>query len=107
VWSGTLALHVAADVATDQEAGTCVLELAPGSLQILTAGATDEAEPHARPHHLSARLSPGAFTQLAFGFRPVWWIASQPGNDVPDAARPVLDALFPAEPVWIAATDGF
>ena len=106
-YSGTLTLHIAADAATDQQGGTCTLELAPGRLTLAAAGTGDGADASAQPADAPVRLLPGAFTQLLFGSRPVWWLAEQPGNDIPDPARPLLDALFPAEPAWIAATDGF
>jgi hypothetical protein len=128
-WSGRLTLHLTADVTTDQPGGTYVLELAPGRLTLAEPGDGDSggavapnnghgagrlclpdgtvAVGQAQPAGAVARLLPGAFTQLLFGFRPVWWVAEQPGNDLPDPARLLLETLFPVEPAWIAPTDGF
>jgi hypothetical protein len=91
---------VAADEATDQPGGGCILQLAPGRLEL----SAQNAQP---TEGVSVRLTPGAFTQLLFGHRPVWWIAEQPGNDVPEAARRLLETLFPFEPMALVASDGF
>jgi predicted N-acetyltransferase YhbS len=104
-WSGRLVLQVTADPATDQPAGTGVLDFSPGHVRITSAG-TDVPRPEAGGQ-MTVRLTPGAFTQLLFGFRPIWWIATQPGNVIPDAVRVVLETLFPSEPCWIANSDGF
>jgi hypothetical protein len=99
-WSGALTLRIAADPATDQEGGTCALTLASDRLRL--SAPTEEATRTVR-----VRLQPGAFTQLLFGFRPVWWVAQQPGNQIPEPAKRLMETLFPAEPGWIAPTDGF
>lgn len=55
----------------------------------------------------SVGLSPQAFTQILFGFRPVRWIASQPDQEVPRALWPALEVLFPPGTFWIAGSDAF
>ncbi|HEV2124672.1 MAG TPA: GNAT family N-acetyltransferase [Chloroflexota bacterium] len=101
-WTGTLTIQVEADEPTDQPGSACTIGLSPGKCEI-TAGAL----PHASA---TVRLKPAAFTQLIFGFRPLWWLAGQPGCVVPDQpseARAAMETLFPHEPAWIAGSDSF
>jgi hypothetical protein len=107
-WTGALRLDVAADAATDQPAGACTLRLAPGACDVApdTGATPSDPEPAATP----LQLTPSAFTQLVFGFRPLSWLARQPGCVLPDPAHPAraaLEALFPACPAWIAGSDHF
>ncbi len=53
------------------------------------------------------RLTPQALVQLTFGFRPAWWLARQPDNDIPDHLIDVLQALTPTHPGWIPGSDRF
>jgi predicted N-acetyltransferase YhbS len=52
-------------------------------------------------------LTPQAFMQLLFGFRPAQWIACYPGVHIPSAIVPTLDAMFPTGHAWIAGSDAF
>jgi hypothetical protein len=49
----------------------------------------------------------GIFTQLCFGYRTLAWASAQPGVRLPRELLPVLDALFPRRPAWIAGSDFF
>ncbi len=49
----------------------------------------------------------GIFTQLCFGYRTLAWARAQPGVQLPRELLPVLDALFPRRPAWIAGSDFF
>lgn len=53
------------------------------------------------------RLTLQALTHLSFGFRPAWWLARQPGNDIPDPLIDVLQTLAPAQPGWVPGSDRF
>jgi len=53
--------------------------------------------------HLTSR----AFTQLVFGYRPVWWLAERAGQHVASRLRPALEVLFPPGGFWLAGTDAF
>ena len=92
-WSGRLGFHLGGE-----DGGRWALELAPGYLAI--ADGIPEGIPW-------ATLSPGVFTRLLFGQRSVEWAESQPNAHIPDEARGVIAALFPAETAWIAGTDSF
>ncbi len=96
---------------------TCLLALAPDEVRLLpgpgggvrdgTGAPAGPGAPTGGGAELAVRLQPGALTQLLFGFRPLWWIAAQRGNRIPQRARGVLDALLPAGPAWVAPTDSF
>jgi len=53
------------------------------------------------------KLTNQAFVQLCFGFRPVAWFAAQPEQTIPDEIVPLLEALFPLSPSWVAGSDFF
>lgn len=53
------------------------------------------------------RLTQQALVQLVFGYRPVAWLARQPGQSIPGELVPVLDVLFPVSQAWVAGTDSF
>jgi predicted N-acetyltransferase YhbS len=89
-WSGTITLAVGDEA--------CGLELGLGGVALL------ERRPEGGQ---AVRLTPEVFTQLLFGFRPVWWAAEQPGQEIAEELVPVLEALFPLQPVWIAGSDAF
>ena len=88
-WSGTLALEVKGQST---------------SLELSAEGARQVAPLHSHP---SIRLTEGVFTQLLWGFRPVSWALTQPGQHIPPEFGPVLDALFPPTQAWIPSSDSF
>lgn len=53
------------------------------------------------------RLTPQVFTQLCLGYRSAAWAARQPDQSIPAGALPVMEALFPRRPIWIAGSDFF
>jgi len=93
-WSGVLALAVG-----DARASTAPQHC---NLDIGAAGVTVAASHRATA---TARLTPQALVQLAFGYRPIEWLADQPGQSVPADVRPILGALFPLGQPWYPASD--
>ena len=89
-WRGNLTMGVGES--------TFYLTLRRGELRLMT-----------RPPAQSVRvqLTPQALVQFVFGFRPVTWLALQPGCFLPDPILPVLEALMPAVPGWLPGTDWF
>ncbi|HLJ82406.1 MAG TPA: sterol carrier protein domain-containing protein, partial [Ktedonobacterales bacterium] len=77
---------------------TCALRIVDGATQLLPAPAPGSAD---------ALLTPGQLVQLVFGYRPVYYLATQPGAAVPAQLLPLLDTLFPAGQPWIPWSDGF
>lgn len=63
------------------------------------------AQPSAEAPHV--RLSPQALVQLTFGFRPAWWLARQPANDIPDHLLDLLQTLASTRSGWVPGTDRF
>ncbi|GAC1581221.1 MAG: hypothetical protein NVS4B1_16200 [Ktedonobacteraceae bacterium] len=59
---------------------------------------------HAARH---VKMSQQVFTQLLFGYRPISWVAKQPGQAIPEDLLGVLDILFPQTQAWIAGSDAF
>lgn len=55
----------------------------------------------------TVRLTIQAFTQLLFGFRPIAYLAQQPGTEIAQHLHSTLDILFPARSAWIAVSDFF
>ena len=53
------------------------------------------------------QLTPQAFTQLIFGYRPVSWAIHSGQNSLPDEVLAVLTMLFPSDHAWIARSDWF
>lgn len=53
------------------------------------------------------RLTPQVFMQLCLGYRSAAWAARQPEQSIPAGALPLLEALFPRRPIWIAGSDFF
>lgn len=96
-WDGALELTIVAD-GTDDPGAVFGIELE-----------RDGARLSDRPGSaaLSVRLSAQALAQLVFSYRPIRWIAAQPGQSVPDAALPALEALFPLVRTWIPGSDAF
>jgi hypothetical protein len=54
-----------------------------------------------------ASLTPQVFVALLFGYRPPAWAVQQPAQDIPPAALPLLEALFPPQRPCIPGTDAF
>ncbi len=58
------------------------------------------------PQH-TIQLTPQAFTQLIFGYRPVSWAIHSGQNSLPGEVLAVLTMLFPPDHAWIARSDWF
>jgi hypothetical protein len=102
-WAGTIALTVGDT--------TSFLEFGSMGLHFVDT-------PSFSPHNVT--FSQQVFTQLIFGFRPISWALTQPGQLVDSGqaqgsgqARglplliPVLNVLFPLGQAWIAGSDFF
>jgi GNAT superfamily N-acetyltransferase len=76
----------------------CAIEAGPRGARLLT-----EAVPDAP----LVAFPPERLVQLVFGYRPVHYVATQPGATVPTELLPLLQTLFPAGHPWIPWTDGF
>jgi predicted N-acetyltransferase YhbS len=87
-WSGALELGIG-----DEQVR---LEFAPGALRM----GESAAEPQ-------ALFSGECFVQVLCGYRPLSWVARQPGQHLPDALLPVLEVLLPLERLWMPASDEF
>jgi len=66
---------------------------------------TDQTPDPQSSYHV--KLTPQAFVQLCFGFRPIAWFASQAEQTIPEEIAPLLDALFPLSSSWVAGSDFF
>jgi predicted N-acetyltransferase YhbS len=53
------------------------------------------------------QLTPQAFIQIVFGYRPVTYALDQHGQSIKGDLRSVLDILFPLDHTWIPASDWF
>jgi predicted N-acetyltransferase YhbS len=73
----------------------------------LGAGGVSVGEDERGAGIATVRLSAQAMLQLCFGYRPARWVARQPGEEIPEALLPVMDALFPRATAWVAASDAF
>ncbi|MHB1416248.1 MAG: GNAT family N-acetyltransferase [Chloroflexota bacterium] len=93
-WQGSLAFDL--DGETGHKYG---LDLGPEGVR-LWDGSSVEA-------NSVATLSRQAFIQLVFGYRPIRWLACQPGASVPDALWPALGVLFPVRQAWVSGSDKF
>ncbi len=62
---------------------------------------------YAQPGVLCVGLTSQALVQFIFRFRPLAWLARQPGCSLPEVALPILQALTPAAPGWLPGTDWF
>lgn len=89
VWRGAVQLAIGEE--------RFALELAPARLRL--AGGAEGAT--------ATALTPQRFTQLAFGFRPLWWAGEQEGQHVPPEVWAPLEILFPPQAAWIAGSDAF
>lgn len=76
----------------------CAVEVAADGARLLDVAPVDAPV---------ATLAPEQVAQLVFGYRPVSYLAAQPGADVPEPLVPVLDALFPVGRAWIPGSDSF
>lgn len=88
-WPGDLALQIGADTLTLGYDGQTLRLRGSGAAQVVV------------------RLTATVFTQLLFGYRPLAWALSEPEQDIPPEAQPVLAAIFPVRDFWIAASDKF
>ncbi len=52
-------------------------------------------------------MSQQIFTQVLFGYRPIWWAARQVGQTIGEDLHGVLDILFSQTHTWIAGSDAF
>jgi hypothetical protein len=89
-WSVTLLLSI--------DDYTCLLEIEPANLRFV-----DKASSFPQRVILNQRL----FTQLIFGFRPITWIITQPGQKIPAELVSLLNVLFPCKQTWVAGSDFF
>src|SRR5260370_31418142 len=89
-WSGTLRLDVGEEVSMLRIDGSDLLL---------------SDEPAATAHTI--QFTPQAFTQLAFGYRPVAWALRSRQNEVVADVIAVLALLFPPGHAWIARSDWF
>jgi predicted N-acetyltransferase YhbS len=90
-WPGSLSLTVGA-------LGTITLTNENGAVTVAAASPAADLALHLTEAHL---------TQLVFGYRPVDWVARQPGAEGELAAWQMLATLFPHQPAWIPTSDGF
>ncbi len=89
-WSGTICFHVGEEASTLHIDGT--------QLQLDSrADATAEI----------VRLTPQAFIQLVFGYRPATWVAQQTEQSLKSDLLSVLGVLFPTGHTWIPSSDWF
>lgn len=89
-WRGQLAITVGES--------TFYLSLRRGEVRMMT---------RPRVHTARIQLTPQALVQFVFGFRPVTWLARQPGCIVPEPVFPILQTLMPDVPGWLPGTDWF
>jgi predicted N-acetyltransferase YhbS len=89
-WSGSISLQVGEEDCTLHIDGT----------QIQLDSRSDAANE-------KVQLSPQAFIQLVFGYRPVTWVAQQMGQLLKSDLLSVLGVLFPAGHTWIPSSDWF
>jgi GNAT superfamily N-acetyltransferase len=55
----------------------------------------------------AVRLTPQAFTQIVFGYRPVDYFVNQEEQGIKSDLLSVLDVLFPSGHTWIPSSDWF
>ncbi len=89
-WPGTISLHVGEEA--------CTLHIDGTQLQL-------DSRPDAANETL--QLSPQAFIQLVFGYRPVTWVTKQTGQLLKSDLLSVLGILFPTGHTWIPSSDWF
>lgn len=53
------------------------------------------------------QLTPQAFTQLIFGYRPAAYLLQESGYSAADEVSEILDVLFPNQHTWITSSDWF
>lgn len=97
-WSSALA-NWTGEIVFQVGASAFRLALGPGKVDIITKSDDDSGE--------VVRLTPQAFTQLVFGYRPIHWYAHQPELHVPHPLIPILQILFPSGHGYIPGTDHF
>jgi hypothetical protein len=89
-WTGIIALTV--------EDTTSFLELGSMGLHVVDT-------PSFSPRNVT--FSQQVLTQLIFGFRPISWAMTQPGQQLPAELILLLNVLFPLSQAWIAGSDFF
>jgi predicted N-acetyltransferase YhbS len=89
-WAGAFVLTVG-----DESAA---VEVGDGVVEVL------DAAPPGAPR---VTIAPDRFIQLVWGYRPVAYVASQPGTAIPRELERVLDVLFPPGHAWIPGSDRF
>jgi hypothetical protein len=89
-WSGTLILSI--------DDYSCFLEIASAGIRFVDRASSTPQQ---------VVLSRQVFTQLIFGFRPISWVFSQPGQQIPGELTPLLNVLFPHGQGWVAGSDFF
>ena len=89
-WSGTLILSI--------DDYSCFLEIESAGIRFVDRASSTPQQ---------VVLSRQAFTQLIFGFRPISWVISQPGQQIPVELTPLLNVLFPHGQGWVAGSDFF
>jgi predicted acetyltransferase len=95
-WTGVFGLAVGAD--------RCLVELTEDEVSILdNAETVDVGSNRTR----EVRLSPQLFSQAVFGYRPISWLALQPGVHVPADLLAPLSVLMPPGHCYIPGSDAF
>jgi len=89
-WSGDVSLMVGDEAFT--------LRIEGSDLQLLAAPSTTAK---------ALLLTPQAFTQLVFGFRPIGRVLQQSEHSLPSDLATVLTILFPTGQTWIPPSDWF
>jgi len=89
-WSGDISLSVGDEMFT--------LRITGPDLQLLDATNTTTN---------ALSLTPQAFTQALFGYRPIARVMQQRAQPLPDDLITVLNILFPTGNAWIPASDWF
>ncbi len=89
-WSGNVLLVVGNE--------RCTLHIDGAALRLVDqqTGAVD-----------AIQLTPQAFIQILFGYRPVAWALHQHGQSIKSDLLSVLNVLFPVGHTWIPASDYF
>jgi predicted N-acetyltransferase YhbS len=54
-----------------------------------------------------ARLPFDSLVQAVFGYRPISYLATRPGSNIPNDLLPILNVLFPMGQPWIPGSDAF
>ncbi len=89
-WSGDLSLQVGDEAFTLRIAGT--------NLQLLDSPIISSD---------TLKLTPQAFTQAVFEYRPIARVMQQSQETLPDDLLTVLNILFPTGNAWIPPSDWF